>query len=98
MKMAPTSAEPDDRSRSGKGTKARLLITVLAWGAACTTIGSLLVVVLLAIALNSTEFHNYLRTTLESKGSESLGVRVQLQNFALHFSTLSVDLYGLTIS
>ena len=32
-----------------------------------------------------------------TQASKSLGVRVELQNFTLHLSTLSVDLYGLTI-
>jgi translocation and assembly module TamB len=50
-----------------------------------------------AVLLNSLRFHNYLIQKIEANATESLGVRVQLQNFALHLHTLSVDLYGITI-
>ena len=35
--------------------------------------------------------------TAQQKASESLNTRVELQNYALHPSTLGLDLYGLTI-
>src|SRR5208282_5817487 len=47
--------------------------------------------------LNSPSFHRYLRTTIEQSVSRSLGVAVRLQEFTLHLSTLSLDLYGVTI-
>ena len=56
-----------------------------------------LVVVAVTLVLHSARFHNYLLSTVEKKASESIGTQVQLQNFALHLSTLSLDLYGLTI-
>jgi translocation and assembly module TamB len=63
--------------------------------------GLLALVVLAAIAvtvvLHSARFHNYLLSLAQKKASESLGVQVQLQNFALHLSHLSLDLYGLTV-
>ncbi len=62
------------------------------------------VVVLLVVAgviitavLHSARFHNYVLNTVQKKASESLGTQVQLQNFALHLSNLSLDLYGLTV-
>ena len=50
-----------------------------------------------AFLLNSQRFHNYLIQKIEASAADSLGVRVQLQNFALHLHTLSVDLYGITV-
>jgi len=63
------------------------------------TVVALLVVAGLVITavLHSARFHNYVLNTIQKKGSESLGTQVQLQNFALHLSTLSLDLYGLTV-
>ena len=58
---------------------------------------TLIVAVGIAILLNDARFHGYVIRTAEAQASESLGVRVQLQNFAVNFSNLSVDLYGLTI-
>jgi translocation and assembly module TamB len=49
------------------------------------------------VVLHSARFHNYLLSLAQKKASESLGVQVELQNFALHPSNLSVDLYGLTV-
>ncbi len=49
------------------------------------------------VLLHSTRFHNYVLATVQKKASESLGTQVQLQNFALHLSNLSLDLYGLTV-
>ena len=63
--------------------------------------GLLALVVLAGIAvtvvLHSARFHNYLLSLAQKKASESLGVQVQLQNFALHLSNLKLDLYGLTV-
>ena len=58
---------------------------------------TLLAAVTLVILFNNPRFHGYLLRTMESNASTSLGVRVQLQNFALHLPTLSVDLYGITV-
>ncbi len=53
--------------------------------------------VVLALLVNSSRGHAYLINALQNKAAESLGVAVRLQNFNLHLTTLSVDLYGLTI-
>ena len=57
----------------------------------------LVVVATIAILLNSPQFHRYLLRTAEAKASASLGVRVKLEDFALHLNKLSVDLYGITV-
>ena len=72
------------------------------WKAAAWTGGILLTLVVVAgiavsIVVRSARFHNYVISSVEKKASESLGTRVQLQNFALHLSNLSLDLYGLTV-
>ncbi len=49
------------------------------------------------VVLHSARFHNYVLSTVQKRASESIGTQVQLQNFALHLSNLSLDLYGLTV-
>ena len=48
--------------------------------------------------VNTDGVHRYLLNMVQSKASEALGVRVQLQNFTLHLSTLSLDLYGIRVA
>jgi translocation and assembly module TamB len=59
-----------------------------------TLIGALV----LPVLLNNARFHSLVINRLQEQASNSLGVPVHLQNFALHLSTLSVDLYGITVS
>ena len=56
-----------------------------------------LATVVVTVVWHSARFHNYLLSTVQKRASESLGTQVQLQNFALHLSHLSLDLYGLTV-
>ena len=56
-----------------------------------------LVGIAITILLHNQRFHEYVRRGAERQASDSLGVRVTLQNFALNLSNLSLDLYGLTI-
>ncbi len=66
-------------------------------------VGGILVVLLAMLAigvyalLHSASFHNYVVRTAQQKASDSLNTRVTLQNFTLHLSNLSLDLYGLTV-
>ncbi len=50
-----------------------------------------------SVVIRSARFHDYALKTAQARATESLGVPVELQNFTLSLSTLSVDLYGLTI-
>ena len=73
------------------------------WKAAAWVAGIFIVLLLVAglavtILLHSARFHNYVLSTVEQKASESIGTKVQLQNFALNLSNLSLDLYGLTVA
>ncbi len=70
---------------------------VVAWVA-----GVLLALIIAAVIgiyalLHNSRFHNYVLRTAESKASAALNTRVQLQNFALHFSPLGLDMYGLRV-
>ena len=72
------------------------------WKAAAWVFTGVSVLVVLALVsitavLHSARFHNYLLSTVQKKASESFGTRVELQNFTLHLSSLSLDLYGLTV-
>jgi translocation and assembly module TamB len=51
----------------------------------------------LTAVVHSGRFHNYVLKTAQQRASDSLGVQVQLQNFAVHLSNLSLDLYGVTV-
>ena len=47
--------------------------------------------------VRSARFHDYVLRTVDTKASAALNTPVHLQNFALRLSTLSLDLYGLTV-
>jgi translocation and assembly module TamB len=90
-------------SRSGSnppansGSHKHLALKIAAW----FLVGIVVLIVLtggtIAILLHSNRFHNYLLKTVQERASDALGVRVQLQNFDLHLSTLGVDLYGIVV-
>jgi translocation and assembly module TamB len=73
------------------------LFKMMLWISLGITAVMLIVVFGVAIVLNNAGFHNYVIEKVEADATESLGVRVQLQNFTVHLSDLSVDLYGVTI-
>jgi translocation and assembly module TamB len=75
----------------------RHLIAVARWFAAMVILPIVIGAIVLAVLVNSTRFHSYLLNTLETQATNSLGVRVKVQNFTPHVSALSVDLYGITI-
>jgi translocation and assembly module TamB len=58
---------------------------------------AVLVCVTISVLLNSKGFHDYVLNKVQSSATESLGARVELQNYALHFSPLGLDVYGVTI-
>jgi translocation and assembly module TamB len=70
----------------------RLVTSLAAWLVLAVIVGAAGLVAL----VNVDGVHRYLIGVAERKASEELGVRVQLKNFTLHWSTLSVDLYGLS--
>ena len=57
----------------------------------------LLLVLIAVVALHTTAFHNYALNKVRTLASEQLNTGVDLQNFTLNLSRLSLDIYGLTI-
>ena len=97
MKLSDLLSELRDPSNLRWHAHRHPFFRVLAWISAGMTVLSLFAAIAVAVLLHSARFHNYLLRTVELKASESLGVRVQLDNFALSFSTLGLDLYGVTV-
>src|ERR1700691_5627604 len=97
--MSISFLPPDWRDRLNKHRQGPrpLWMRIAAWVWAGFAIATLLAVCTVTILVNNPRFHRYILRTIESNASDSLGVRVQLQNFTLHLSTLSVDLYGITV-
>lgn len=72
---------------------------VLAWIAAGVGILILLAVIGVIVLLHSARFHQYVLRLAEQKASAGLGSRVQVRDFALHWSGLSpsLDVYSVTV-
>jgi len=88
---------PDPREPQPRRSFRRPLLIAARFITVTIVFPILLGALVLALLVNSSRGHAYLINTLQQKAAESLGVAVHLQNFNLHFPTLSVDLYGLTI-
>ena len=70
---------------------------ILAWTWGAMTLLTVLPIVVVPVLLHNQKFHQYLLTKIDTAASQNLNTEVTLQNFALHFSPLSVDVYGLTV-
>ncbi|HEY4046954.1 MAG TPA: translocation/assembly module TamB domain-containing protein [Acidobacteriaceae bacterium] len=70
---------------------------IAGWIAAGLAVLILLVATTTAIVLHTTWFHNYVLLEVQKQASKQLDTKVELQNFTLHLSKLSLDLYGLTV-
>ena len=95
MSTATSRHKPSPESGQ-RGLRSRL------WKVGAWVAGSALALLVVAgiavtIVLHSARFHNYVLSTVQERASESIGTQVQLQNFALHLSNLSLDLYGVAV-
>ena len=97
MTLSELLAELRDSSNPRWHKARHPFFKIMAWTSLGITAVTLIVTVGVAILLNNARFHDYLIRTAEAQASQSLGVRVQLQNYVFHLSNLSVDLYGVTI-
>jgi translocation and assembly module TamB len=70
---------------------------VLAWVGGILVALLLIVGVSVAVLLNSSQFHNYVISKVQSIATDKLNAQVQLQNYTLHFAPLSLDVYGVVI-
>ena len=73
------------------------LARIAAWFWIISTVLTILPLLIVPILLNNAAFHSYVIRTAQTQAQETLGVRVQVQNFAVNFSNLSLDIYGVTI-
>jgi translocation and assembly module TamB len=70
---------------------------IFGWIAGSLAVLLLVVVVAASFIVRSARFHDYVLKTASQKASAALNTPVHLQNFAVRISTLSLDLYGLTV-
>ena len=90
--------EPNPQPRRLRQWKpSHRLRRVFAWIFAINLLLTVLVSVIIAILLHSQKFHQYIIAKVQSAAADSLGTRLDLQNFTLNFSPLSLDLYGVTL-
>jgi translocation and assembly module TamB len=89
---SPESESPPERSVG------RSVLKGMAWLGGILVPLLLLVLISATVALHSTRFHNYVIHAAEKSASDTFGTAVHLQNFTLNLSTLSLDIYGLTIN
>jgi translocation and assembly module TamB len=91
------SIHPEPPPRPLSPRRLQKLRRIAAWFYLISTVCLLLTTIALSVLLNSASFHNYVIRTAQKQAQESLGIRVQLQNYTLHLSTLSLDIYGVTV-
>ena len=94
MSTAAASSDPRLTPKPGRQTRLRRAAAWIAIGLVALVV---IAVIAVTVLVHSARFHNYVLATVQKKASESIGTQVQLQNFALHLSNLSLDLYGLTV-
>ncbi len=95
--MNRSSNESDPRDPQQRRSFRRPLLIVAKFFATIIVFPILLGAFVFFALLNSSRGHAYLINLIQRQASETLGVPVCLQNLDLHLTTLSVDLYGLTI-
>lgn len=88
-KFEVTEPAPTPRNR---------LRRIMQWTGAILIAFTWLITILTVVVYNSASFHRYVLAKVQAEASDSLGVNVILQNFALHLSSLSLDLYGVTVA
>ena len=93
-RRGPQLTDPPDRLRT---KSARRLPPIFAWIGVAFIILFLVLAIALTLLVNNPGFHRYVIRTVQEEAGKSLGVPVQLQDFSLHLSALSLDLYGVTV-
>ncbi|WP_263360156.1 translocation/assembly module TamB domain-containing protein [Acidicapsa ligni] len=90
----PNSTPPSSADSPRHG---RLVLKVIAWASVCVVTLIALIGIGLTIALHNKRVHAYILETAEKEASSALGVHVQLHDFVLNLSNLSLDAYGITV-
>ena len=86
------------RRPSAHPPKPHRILRIVAWTAACVLVLVVLCVGALVGIVNSRAGHRYIIGLAQRKASEQLGVTVALQNYAVHWTGLGIDLYGIRIA
>lgn len=73
-------------------------LRIIAWIVVCLSALSLFIAAFVVASINTDGIHRYIIDTAQKQASDSLGVPVHLQNFTLHLSELSLDLYGISVT
>ena len=95
MRQGTTDSADSSRPRFPRFAK-RLLLGIV-WAVSGLAVTAFLGVVLLANLVNIGRVHRYVISLAQREATATLGAPVTLQNFALHWATLRLDLYGLTV-
>lgn len=91
------TAIPNNDPNLSRTKTRRRWVKVVGWIVIGLGVVVLLIVSAATILLHNARVHTYLLALAEKKASDSLGVRVRVQNFAVHLSNLSLDVYGVTL-
>jgi translocation and assembly module TamB len=88
---------PSKDLRQKQGSIGAKLKRVIGWTVAALLVIVLILTVGIAVLLRNNVAHQKILQFAERQATESLGARVQVQNFAIHPSNLSLDIYGITL-
>jgi translocation and assembly module TamB len=89
--------DPEAQPAQARNPLSRKVIKLVAWISSSFTLVTVLVVLAGIVLLHSERFHRYVLATVQQKASDSLGVRVHLQDFAVNLAHLDLDLYGIVV-
>jgi translocation and assembly module TamB len=97
MNAAGSSGDVPNGRKLSSWRPSRRLIRIVLWADAA--VGAVLVLVAAIVLLlgYSPFFHGYLIGLAERQVNKRFGLNLHLQNFAVHLSRLSVDLYGIKL-
>src|SRR5579863_10537123 len=84
--------------RSASPPKRHRIIRIAAWTAACAIAMVVLCIGAVVGFINSSSGHRYLLQRAQREAAQELGVRVDLENFTPHWTSLGLDLYGVRIA
>jgi len=94
--ILPHSSPGSIPGKSDHRTRRRI-VSIARWIGGVIVFPILLGLIIASALINTSTGKSKILRIIEDKASQSLNATVLVQNFNLHLSTLSVDLYGLTV-